>query len=163
MDGFEAALKSLFQDLDKKRRAKREIAKLRQTRAASSYAADFRRLLAQLNCTEETKKLMFYNGLKERVKDELTLRDTLKAFAKYVELAVNINTCIYEREQKKKGRNLRNAWFPRTNVPKLKENYGRRLQYYNNSTAYGYYTGPIEVDNVNKKLQDKKNTKYYNC
>ncbi|KAK1837403.1 reverse transcriptase domain protein, partial [Colletotrichum chrysophilum] len=69
--GFEEALRSLFQDPDEKRQAERELAHLRQNKSTKDYAAMFRQLCVQLDLTEETKIFMFYQGLKDEVKDEI--------------------------------------------------------------------------------------------
>nr|XP_036574440.1 reverse transcriptase domain protein [Colletotrichum truncatum]KAF6780871.1 reverse transcriptase domain protein [Colletotrichum truncatum] len=69
--GFEDALRSLFQDPDEKRQAERDLAQLKQTKSAKDYSANFRQLSVQLDLTEETKIFMFYQGLKDEVKDEI--------------------------------------------------------------------------------------------
>ncbi|KAF5498144.1 hypothetical protein CGCA056_v014979 [Colletotrichum aenigma] len=58
--GFEDALRSLFQDPDEKRQTERNLAQLQQTKSAKEYAATFRQLSVQLDLTEETKIFMFY-------------------------------------------------------------------------------------------------------
>nr|XP_036574699.1 gag protein [Colletotrichum truncatum]KAF6781158.1 gag protein [Colletotrichum truncatum] len=42
-----------------------------QTKSAKDYSANFRQLSVQLDLTEETKIFMFYQGLKDEVKDEI--------------------------------------------------------------------------------------------
>ncbi|KAL0934628.1 reverse transcriptase domain protein [Colletotrichum truncatum] len=54
------ALQSLFLDPDKKRQAERELASLRQNKSATMYAAEFRRLAARLDITDESKVFAFY-------------------------------------------------------------------------------------------------------
>ncbi|EHA58097.1 hypothetical protein MGG_16473 [Pyricularia oryzae 70-15] len=78
--GYERTLRSLFQEPDKKRQTERDLANLRQTKSASAYAAEFRRLATRLDMTEETKILQFYQGLKLEIKDEVSKLDRPEDF-----------------------------------------------------------------------------------
>ena len=55
--------------------------------------------MARLNYIEDTKIHTFYQGLKDTVKDEIAIRDTLNDFLEYVEMAICINTRQYKRRQ----------------------------------------------------------------
>jgi hypothetical protein len=96
-------LKTLFQDPDEERQAERELSRLRKKGPASAYAAEFRRICARINSTDDTKIVMFYQGLKEEVKDEMARHDRPKDFLQYVELAVKLDNRLYERRQEKRG------------------------------------------------------------
>ncbi|EHA49657.1 hypothetical protein MGG_17020 [Pyricularia oryzae 70-15] len=78
--GYERTLRSLFQEPDEKRQTERDLANLRQTKSASAYAAEFRRLATRLDMTEETKILQFYQGLKSEIKDEVSKLDRPEDF-----------------------------------------------------------------------------------
>lgn len=169
--GFEKALLSLFQDTDEKRQAERDLSSLRQTKSASHYAAEFRRLSARLDITNESKTFMFYQGLKEEVKDELVKIITPpEEFLEYVELAIRIDTRLYER-RKEKGENRRpQANSARKYIPQgpktTQFNNGKNNQQRNQSTAYGYHSGPMDLSATQKERPQRrytKNDKCYNC
>ncbi|KAH0429695.1 hypothetical protein CcaCcLH18_08238 [Colletotrichum camelliae] len=69
--GFEDALRLLFQDPNEKRQAEQDLSQLQQTKSTKDYSTNFRQLSVQLDLTKETKIFMFYQGLKDEVKDEI--------------------------------------------------------------------------------------------
>ncbi|KAK6224224.1 reverse transcriptase domain protein [Colletotrichum tabaci] len=175
MTGFEHALQTLFQDPDEKRQAERDLANLRQNKSASHYAAEFRRLAARLDITNESRIFMFYQGLKEEVKDEIVKLDAPTDFLQYVALAIRIDTRLYER-RKEKSENRR----PQANVgkryvpqgPRQPNNYNsnwRNNQQRNNgpSTAYGHHAGPMDVSVAHKNKpttrRDPRSGVCFNC
>ncbi|KAI7909302.1 hypothetical protein M9X92_011710 [Pyricularia oryzae] len=81
--GYERTLRSLFQEPDEKRQTERDLANLRQTKLASAYIAEFKRLATRLDMTEETKILQFYQGLKLEIKDEISKLDRPEDFLEY--------------------------------------------------------------------------------
>ena len=93
----------MFLDLDKKRQAEQELSQLKQKGVARTYAAEFQRIVARLNCTEDTKIHIFYQGLKDIVKDEIAVRDMPNDFLEYVEMAICIDTRQYKRRQEKQS------------------------------------------------------------
>ncbi|KAL0935557.1 reverse transcriptase domain protein [Colletotrichum truncatum] len=99
--GYVKALQSLFLDPDEKRQAERELASLRQNKSATMYAAEFRRLAARLDMTDESKVFAFYQGLKDDVKDEMAKVDTPPSFLDYVEYAIKIDNRLFERRKEK--------------------------------------------------------------
>ena len=157
-ENYEEALKTLFQDPDEERQAERELSQLRQKGPASAYAAEFRRICARINSTDDTKIFTFYQGLKEEVKDELARHDRPSDFLQYVELAIRIDNRLYERRLEKKG-SSNNGNFRQSNN-RNKPNTGRK---YRNATSYGQNSGPMELDAAERKPQDKKNIECYNC
>nr|XP_036587337.1 reverse transcriptase domain protein [Colletotrichum truncatum]KAF6798068.1 reverse transcriptase domain protein [Colletotrichum truncatum] len=99
--GFEDTLRSLFQDPDEKRQAERDLAQLKQTKSAKDYSANFRQLSVQLDLTEETKIFIFYQGLKDEVKDEIIKIDRPDDFLQYAELAIKIDNRLFERRKER--------------------------------------------------------------
>ncbi|TID00080.1 Retrovirus-related Pol polyprotein from transposon opus [Colletotrichum higginsianum] len=172
--GFEHALKSLFQDPDEKRQAERDLSNLRQTKSATHYAAEFRRICARLDYTDDTRIFMFYQGLKEEVKDELAKIDRPDDFLQYVEKAIQIDTRLYER-RREKGENRRpqaNTSKRYTPGPRQQNNYNsnwRNNQQRNSgpSTAYGYHAGPMDVSVAHKNKpttrRDPRSGVCFNC
>jgi len=158
-ENYENALRALFQDPDEERQAERELSKLRQKGPASAYAAEFRRICARINYTHETKIFMFYQGLKEEVKDELARHDRPNDFLQYVELAIKLDNRLYERRQEKRGFDPRP--FQRNNQ-RNRPNAGKKY-HRNNPTQWGQQSGPMELDAAQRKPRDKKDIKCYNC
>ncbi|KAK2772737.1 reverse transcriptase domain protein [Colletotrichum kahawae] len=102
--GFEDALRSLFQDPDEKQQAERDLSQLRQTKSAKDYSANFQQLSVQLNLTKETKIFMFYQGLKDEVKDEIIKVDQPEDFLQYAELAIKIDNQLFKRRKERGDR-----------------------------------------------------------
>ena len=154
--GYENALKTLFQDPDEERQAERELMKLKQRGPATTYAAEFRRICARVDYTDNTKILMFYNGLKEEVKDELAKLDRPNDFLQYVELAIKIDNRLYERRLERKG-NISGNFRPNN---KYKANTKKPYQ---KTAVHGQHAGPMELDAAQRNPTSKKDIKCYNC
>ncbi|KAF5528236.1 Retrotransposon-derived protein PEG10 [Colletotrichum aenigma] len=105
--GYVKALESLFLDPDERRQAERDLSYLRQTKSATLYAAEFRRLAARLHITDESKVFAFYQGLKDEVKDEIAKLETPPSFLAYVEHAIKIDNRLYKR-RKERGEKRQN-------------------------------------------------------
>jgi hypothetical protein len=156
-ENYENALRALFQDPDEERQAERELSKLRQKGPASAYAAEFRRICARVNSTHDTKIFMFYQGLKEDVKDELARHDRPDDFLQYVELAIKLDNRLYERRMERKGNTSGNF---RQNNNKYKANTRKPYQ---KTAVHGQHAGPMELDAAQRNPTNKKDIKCYNC
>jgi len=155
-ENYENALKSLFQDPDEERQAERQLANCQQRSSAAAYATEFRRISARIKATDQTKIFMFYRGLKNEVKDELSkIIDQPSEFLQYVELAIKIDNRLYERRLEKKGST--SGQFQRNNT--YKPNTGKK--YNKPSTQWGQHAGPMELDATQRK--DKKDIECFNC
>jgi hypothetical protein len=141
-DGFCEKLKTIFGDIDEKKAAINKLKSLRQTKSANSYAADFRQESAILGWDDEPLIASFYEGLKDRVKDELAKeRNPPDKLGDYVELAVMIDNRLFERDQEKRKGNSGYKAFHRQDKPR------------NQKPTYD----PMDIDIV-KKVEDKKQT-----
>lgn len=160
--GYEEALKSLFQDPDEKRQAERELENLKQKASASVYTAEFKRITARMDCTDDTRIMLYYQGLKEEVKDEISRILYLPTdFTQYAELVVRIDNQLYARRSEKKqtpryhNRTTANMGRPRQN------GYNNRNRDWKNKTSYGQHSGPMDLDATQRK--DKSKVRCYNC
>ncbi|KAK6223176.1 gag protein [Colletotrichum tabaci] len=152
--GFEKALLSLFQEPDEQRQYERDLANLRQKGAATHYAAEFRRICARLDYTNATKIFLFYEGLKEDIKDELSKQDRLDDFLQYAELAVKIDNRLFkQRKEKNKKQAPANS---RRKGNNWQNNQNR------NSTAYRHHSGPIDLS-IAQRDNKARDFKCYNC
>jgi hypothetical protein len=72
--------------------------------SVAAYKAEFQILAAKIDWNDEALASQFYRGLKERVREEITLcnkqPDTLKDM---FDLAITIDTRIFELQLEKKG------------------------------------------------------------
>ncbi|KAF5519208.1 Retrotransposon-derived protein PEG10 [Colletotrichum aenigma] len=170
--GYVKTLESLFLDPDERRQAERDLSHLRQTKSATLYAAEFRRLAARLHMTDESKVFAFYQGLKDEVKDEMAKLETPPSFLAYVEHAIKVDNRLYER-RKERGEKRQNPnsgrkyqWQPQQKF-NSQRNDNRPRNNWNNtrqSTAYGQHSGPMDLSMMTKPNNKKPwNPKCYNC
>ncbi|TIC95016.1 Retrotransposon-derived protein PEG10 [Colletotrichum higginsianum] len=176
--GFEKALLSLFQEPDEQRQYERDLANLKQKGAATHYAAEFRRICARLDYTDATKIFLFYEGLKEDVKDELSKQDRPDDFLQYAELAVKIDNRLFERRKEKSEKRApansgrKYQWQPQR---QSQQNYPQRNgqterprgnnwqnNQNRNSTAYGHHSGPMDLS-IAQRDNKTRDFKCYNC
>lgn len=84
--------------------AERDIRALRQKTSAAKYRADFQILASKIEWNDEALASQFYRGLKDRVREEITIRherpSTLKEMA---ELAIKIDNRIFELQLERSG------------------------------------------------------------
>ena len=98
---------------------------------------------------------LFYKGFKEEVKDKLYYLDRLVTLDEYIEIAVQIDDCLYIRKQQKK--NDRKYTFNSSNGNK---NSKKKPTI---STLSGTYIGPIDIDAIQQSNQLRfSNITYYN-
>jgi hypothetical protein len=153
---FERQLKQMFQPVNEDRKIRDDIKNLRQLGSAMNYAAKFKFLSAQAEWDNVYLREAFYDGLKDRVKDELSkVLNPPENIAQYMQLAVQIDEVLFQREQEKKGqrgqRYLSNQ-TKRRDPP--------------SSTASGTHAGPMELGNYEPQRQERKDRKdivCYNC
>lgn len=84
--------------------AERDIQALRQKTSAAKYRADFQILASKIEWNDEALASQFYRGLKDRVREEITIRherpSTLKEMA---ELTIKIDNRIFELQLERSG------------------------------------------------------------
>lgn len=94
-------LRSMFGDPDEVATAERQLYSLHQRGSAASYVADFTRWSAIVNWNDEALCAQFYRGLKDPIKDELARTDKPKDLKTYKDVAVRIDTRLFERHLEK--------------------------------------------------------------
>ncbi|OAA35974.1 pol protein [Beauveria brongniartii RCEF 3172] len=152
-DNFEELLKTAFGDPDEIRTATRKLKALKQTGSAQHYAREFRRIATLIDWDDDSQMELFYDGLREDVKDEIAKEDRPDDFDRFVEKAIKIDNRLYARKLERGGKGT----SYRNNPPRrYQANTGRRR---NGSTAYGTHSGPMELDATGKE----KGKKCYNC
>ncbi len=151
-DNFEEVLQTTFGDPDEIRTATRKLKALKQTGSAQHYAREFRRIATRIEWDEDSQMELFYDGLRENVKDEITKEDQPDTFDEFVSKIIKVDNRLYARQLERGGKNSNH----RANNPRYQPNAGRRR---NGNTSYGTHSGPMELGNVNKE----KGKTCYNC
>jgi Retrotransposon gag protein/Zinc knuckle len=165
-DEFKNKIRPVFGVTNEPTIARREIQRVRQTKSAADYAAEFQQLAANTDWDDTALMTMFKQGLKPQVKTELmrtgASTDNLDDL---INTAIDIDVKLYELQQElredprsrvvlaDKRPPPRNPW--RNNLSNrgqrgghYQPNSGRRIH---NDTRSGYY-GPAAMDlsNINK-------------
>ena len=158
---FEEELVKVFGDQDEKVHAQDRLARLRQSKSASAYATLFRQDAIRAGINEDGLMQLFYDGLKEDVKDELYKEDRPGTLDEYIAKAIRIDDRLYARKQQRKGQGkLVVAGVNHANQGKKRHD----------STAYGAHAGPMDVDAAQTRWsgrqdqqRDKSTVTCYNC
>jgi Retrotransposon gag protein len=97
---FLALMFSTFGEVDQMRVAANKMRRLTQgSQSASSYAADFRQLAADLDYNESTLIFQFQSGLNNDIKDMLLHFDHPSDLSSCVDMAIRCDNRLYERRQ----------------------------------------------------------------
>ncbi|MGH2639281.1 MAG: hypothetical protein ACRDF4_08395, partial [Rhabdochlamydiaceae bacterium] len=107
---FKIKIKKVFGDIDEERTAERNLQNLIQRGSVASYAAEFQQYAARTEWDENALTAKFYQGLKDRIKDDIARGDRPEDLEDMVEIAVRIDTRQFERSLEKK-----NTWTPTFN------------------------------------------------
>ena len=99
------AFKEHFEDSDRYATALAKLRKLKQAPgSASSHASRFRELSWELELTNQTSIQMFYDGLKDNVKDTITvalIKDVPTDFDDYVKEVVIVDNRLHHHQVKR--------------------------------------------------------------
>ena len=101
LDNFEEfanKLQETFGDPELKRTAAKKISSLKQTKSVGEYWAEFQRYAVQTDFNDSALCFAFRAGLKESVKDALSLVEEPDTCRNLAELAIKLDSRIVERE-----------------------------------------------------------------
>jgi Ty3 transposon capsid-like protein len=107
---FAAEITRVFGDPDIIGSATRSLRKLQQTGSVAFYASEFRRHSTLLSWGEQALTSQFYEGLKNPIKDELAKVERPTELRALIDLAIRIDTRLYERSQERSD-------TPRSSIP----------------------------------------------
>jgi len=96
-------IRSTFGYGNEQQEAEREIQALRQRGSATKYKAEFQILAARLDWDDNALAALFYQGLKDNIKDELSRDERPDTLREMSETAIRIDTRIWERQLEQKG------------------------------------------------------------
>jgi len=161
-DEFKERIRVVFGITNEPVLARRDIQRIKQTKSAADYAAEFQQLAANTDWDNTALMTMFRQGLKPKVKEELmrtgASTDTLDTL---MNTAIDIDTKLYELQQELRDdprarvttmsnqASPRNQWRNNLNRGnRYRPNTGRRIH---NDTRSGYF-GPeaMDLSNINK-------------
>jgi hypothetical protein len=166
-------MEEVFDNGDEALEADRDIRALRQRTSAAQYRAEFQILAAKLDWNDDALASEFYRGLKDRVREEITLRnDRPSTFKDLSELAIKIDNRIFELQLEKRGSYAHNNGANRKakrNVPEWNDNYYGLQKMQLDATKgkpgsnnKGPRKGPPRPQ-PNKGTNDKSNVECYGC
>lgn len=99
---FAAELRRVFDPVRPEKEAARLLASLRQgDKSVDQYAIEFRTLAADTKWNESACFDLFYQGLSERLKDELAARDLPSTLHALIDLASRIDRRLRERRRER--------------------------------------------------------------
>ena len=154
---FEKEIRKVFGDTDEKLHAQERLAQLRQTKSTAAYATQFRQDSLRAAINEEGLMQLFYDGLREEVKDELYKADRPDTLDEYIAMAIRIDDRQYARKQQKRGGIHAQVQY--------KSNDKKRRHH--RSTSHGTHSGPMDVDAAQRLGQHQKKTRFditcFNC
>jgi hypothetical protein len=143
---FESHLEKAFGITNEAQDAEKKLRDFRQKGPCFKYTSQFIQLLTKVNWTEDSKKEMYYHGLKPEVKDEIYKIDRQNiSFTSFTQEAVKIDNRQWERKQEKKAERSGNPvrHHPQANQGKKRDEYIAR----DNGTR----PGRMDIDTINQK------------
>ena len=114
-ESFAQKLENVFGEVDEQRSAERKLQRLRQSGPVSEYYAKFRSYASKLDWANAPLCVMFYNGLKEGVKDEMAREEWPETIDGFATKAARIDERLHARQMEKKGFR-ENPWKPATHT-----------------------------------------------
>ena len=144
---FKKQIRIMFEIIDQKRTAEREICNIVQKGAAATYAANFQRHAAYTNWDDTALTAQYYKGLKDFVKDEISRSERPSTLAKMIEKSVIIDNRVYKRSMEKSQKNYIS----------LKANKSHKSTQYNNQPYYS--PQPMEINATFHWNQFQRGTK----
>ena len=172
-DKFKEEIRRIFEIVNEKSTAERNLQHITQRIAAVEYAIKFQEEVEKIEWNDATKMVMYRKGLKESIKDELMrYGDEIDSLDRLIEASIELDDKLYDRAMKKRnqiphGRSGTYEGFGgsyRTQEP----SYGKRN---NNNYSKDYYGPmPMELDlterrrGKNLKIKQGNETKAcYTC
>ena len=96
---FKDEFKKSFGDTNIIETSRQKLKVLKQSKAATSYATEFRRLAAYLNWGDEALRHHFFDGLKEDVKDKILTPNNFVTLNELIDSSIIWDNLLYERRK----------------------------------------------------------------
>ena len=105
LEKFKKQIRIVFETINQKRTAEREICNIVQKGAAVTYAANFQRHTAYMNWDNTALTAQYYKGLKDFIKDKIFCSEWPSTLAKMIKKSVIIDNRAYKRSMEKSQKN----------------------------------------------------------
>lgn len=102
---------------------------------------------------------LFYNGLKDEVKDELYKEERPDTIDKYIATAIRIDDRQFQRRMEKRGTRVNLGQHRGTGGYRANDKKKR----YPTSVSGTTHAGPIEIDAAQRQFKGKNGAKCFNC
>ena len=129
---YKVEIKKMFSIVNEWEAAEWKLHTLRQDGLAVTYAAEFQWITALTEWEDPSLNSMFYWGLKEAIKDEISRSDRPEELQDLINKAISIDGWMHERQMERKG--YQRGWIRPT--PRY--------------TEHRYYTDPMDIDVYDK-------------
>jgi hypothetical protein len=143
---FETELKQLCGHIDEKKEAENALLKLRQQSACTKYTAEFIRICAKTELEDASKRMLYYQGLKSEVKDELARDDLPATFEALSKKASRIDDRQFERRKERQAEKGGNDKTHRKLQYHANQSKKRDMASYNDGKP-----GPMDLDTINTR------------
>ncbi len=147
---FKKRLRRVFEDIDKKRTAKRQLYNLRQKIFAATYSISFQHIATNMKWDDATLISQFYQRLRKKVKNEIARIDRFVNLQKMIIRAMIIDNRQYERRLEKDKESVMSVVLSR----KFKKK--RRQSYYDSQSMKLDATRKISMNACSKTVQQSK-------
>ena len=106
MSNFVKSLRRVFENVDAKRIAKRQLYQLRQIEFASTYVVMFQSIAFNIQWDDYSETSQFYQRLKKEIKNDIA-REKKSIFLRImIETTMKIDNRLYERRMKKTNKKI---------------------------------------------------------
>ena len=153
---FKWEIQMVFGDINRERTAEQDLLKLQQTKSAADYTAHFTRINAATNWDNAALTAMYYDGLKDAVKDKIARGDQPDGLWKMTISAVRIDNRLYEQRKEKGHTSHSNN---KNTTAYISGQKCRNRHQKNNK----YGPKPMEIDIITPKKKKTFNGECYNC
>ena len=152
---FKKRLRRVFEDIDKKRTAERQLYNLRQKIFAATYSISFQHIATNMKWNDAALISQFYQRLREKVKNEIARIDKLVDLQKMIFRMMIIDNRQYERRLKKDKESTMSV------ILSWKFKKKRRQSYYDFQSMKLDATWKISMNTRDKTVQQSKTC--YTC
>ena len=155
MNNFVKSLRRMFENVDAKRIAKRQLYQLRQIEFAFTYVVMFQSIAFNIQWDDYSQTSQFYQRLKKEIKNDIARKERSISLRTMIETAVKIDNRLYERRMKKINKKI---IYEKTTKVKVKDD--------------SYESKSMKIDAIRKKSFKRNNNrsnekefsvKCYNC
>ena len=91
---------AIFESVNSKKEVKHKLEYLKQKESASNYITEFRQIISVFDWNNKAYVSLFYQELKDKIKDKLTKIKWLDDLDNMIRIAVQINNWLWKRQQK---------------------------------------------------------------